>query len=107
METSSLRGSFYCSCGFSSGDLEKVAVHIGEDPGRAVWFYDPEATMNGVVAPVKGKLDASDLRALRDDLSQLERVHRDVLAVEPRIARPLRDAVEAAKTKYADVMVGW
>jgi hypothetical protein len=49
------------------------------------------------------KLNPEDLKALSDDLAQVEKTHAPVLAAEPRIARPLKDAVEAAKMRVETV----
>jgi hypothetical protein len=49
------------------------------------------------------KLNPEDLEALAVDLAEIQRIHSQVLAVEPRIARPLKDAVEAAKMRVETV----
>jgi hypothetical protein len=49
------------------------------------------------------KLNPKDLESLAEDLIEVQRIHSNVLAAEPRIARPLKDAVEAAKMRVEQV----
>lgn len=49
------------------------------------------------------KLTPDDLRDLAEELAQLVHLHHDVLDTEPRIARPLKEALNAAKIRYEAV----
>jgi hypothetical protein len=49
------------------------------------------------------KVNPDELKEMRDDLDNFIRDHRDALNHEPRILNPVKEARDAAATKYRDV----
>lgn len=52
------------------------------------------------------KHDPEELKSLRDDLENVFKGYRDLLNDEPRIARPLAEARDAARIKYENISEG-